>query len=206
MAHPVMTQRVAGVRRFGDQAAARATGLGAIWLLTTPLVLRAQEEGGSAIFSLNLGLVIWTWILFLLTLGILAWKVFPAISGGLEERHAKIQGAIDDARKMREDAEAVLAKQQAAFEEARRGAQDMLDKARSAADGLKKEILAEARAQQAALLDEARREIDLERDKLREDIRREAVDIALAASERLIRVRLDSEENRRLVNEFVSEL
>ncbi len=51
MAHPVMTRRVAGVRRFGDQAAARATGLGAIWLLTTPLVLRAQEEGGSTMSS-----------------------------------------------------------------------------------------------------------------------------------------------------------
>ena len=206
MTHPVMTHAARAIGRFGGGAIARTTGLGVIWLLTTPLVLLAQEDGGSGIFSLNLGLVIWTWILFGLTLGILAWKVFPAISGGLEERHAKIQGAIDDARKVREDAEALLQKQQAAVEEARRESQQMLDKARSAADGLKKEILEEARAQQAAMLDDARREIDLERDKLREEIRREAVDIALAASERLIRARLDADENRRLVHEFMSEL
>ncbi len=176
-------------------------------LAVAPWILRAQEEGGgSPIFTIDPGLVIWTWILFLLTLGILAWKVFPAISGGLEERHAKIQGAIDEARVAREEAEALLAKQEAALDEARSESQAILDKARGAADGLKKEILEEARAQQAAMLEDARREIDLERDKLREDIRREAVDIALAASERLMRTRLDAEENRRLVGEFVSEL
>lgn len=206
MNHPGMTHPLRAFRRFADPTTARATGLGAIWLLTAPLVLQAQEDGGSGIFSLNAGLVVWTWVLFLFTLAILAWKVFPAISGGLEERHAKIQGAIDDARKAREDAEALLAKQQAAVDEARRESQEMLDKARGAADGLKKEILEEARAQQSAMLDDARREIDLERDKLREDIRREAVDIALAASERLMRTQLDAEENRRLVHEFVSEL
>lgn len=206
MNHLGMTHLARAVGRLRDRPTARATGLGVVWLLATPFILGAQEAGGSGIFSLNLGLVVWTWVLFLLTMLILVWKVFPAISGGLEERHAKIQGAIDDARKAREEAEALLAKQQAAAEEARRQSQEMLDTARSAAGGLKKEILEEARAQQAAMLEDARREIDLERDKLREDIRREAVDIALAASERLIRVRLDADENRRLVSEFMSEM
>ena len=176
-------------------------------LAVAPVLLRAQEEGGgSPIFTIDPGLVIWTWILFLITLGILAWKVFPAISGGLEERHAKIQGAIDDARKAREDAESMRAEHQAALEAARRESQETIEKARGAAEGLKKEILAEAKAQQVAILDDAKREIEIERDKLRQDIRKEAVDIALAASEKLIRTRLDAEENRRLVGEFVSEL
>ena len=175
--------------------------------ITAPIILVAQEhhEETTGIFSLNLGLVVWTWVLFLLTLGILAWKVFPVISGGLEDRHAKIQGAIDEARTAREEAAALLEKQRAALEEARSESKDILEKARNAADGLKKEILEDAKTQQTALLDDARREINLEREKLREDIRQEAVDIALAASERLIRARLDVDENRRLVNDFMSE-
>jgi len=174
------------------------------------MVLRAQEHaeeaGGSAIFAVNPGLIIWTWVLFLLTLGILAWKVFPAISGGLEERHRKIQASIDEALQAREDAKAMITEQKSALEEARREAQGMIDQARSAADGTRKEILAEAKVQQEALLADARREIDQERDRLREDVRRDAVEISLAAAERLMRAKLDSEENRRLVEELVAEI
>ena len=193
----------------GRPTMAGRIGLATIWLAATPLALVAQEhseEASGGIFSLNLGLVVWTWILFLATLGVLVWKVFPAISGGLEERHQKIQGAIDEAHKAREDAEALRAEREAALAAARRDAQEVVEKARAAAEGLRKEILAEAKAQQVALLEDARREIGRERDQLREDIRKEAVDIALAASERLMRTRLDAEENRRLVTQFVSDL
>jgi F-type H+-transporting ATPase subunit b len=164
------------------------------------------EGGGGGIFSLNVGLIFWTWVLFLFTLGILAWKVFPVISGGLEERHAKIQGAIDDARRAREDSEAMRAEQEQALAAARSESQELIEKARAAAEGVKKEILAEARVQQEALLADARAEMQLERRRLREDIRREAVEISLSVAERLIRTRLDGEENRRLVTEYLAEL
>jgi len=187
------------------------SALAASALLALPGLARAQEHageavGGGGIFSLNLGLVLWTWILFLVTLGILVWKVFPAISGGLEERHRKIQGAIDEARAAREEAQALRVEQQKALEAARDEAQAMIEKARAAAENVKKELLAEAKRGQEALLADAHREIEQERLKLREEIRRDAVDISLAAAERLIRKRLDADENRRLVEQFLSEL
>ncbi|MCG8468551.1 MAG: F0F1 ATP synthase subunit B [Gemmatimonadetes bacterium] len=166
----------------------------------------AEGGGGGGLFSVNVGLIVWTWVLFLITLGILVWKVFPAISGGLEARHAKIQGAIDDARKAREDAEAMRAEHEAALAQARAESKEIIENARGAADGLKRDMLDEAKAQQTAILEDAKREIQGEREQLREEIRREAVDIALAASERLMRTRLDADENRRLVGEFVSEI
>lgn len=188
-----------------------ALALGLSTLAVCPVVVRAQEQleesgGGSALFSLNVGLMFWTWVLFLLTMGILGWKVFPAISGGLEERHAKIQGAIDEAHQARDDAKSMLAERRSALEDARSQAKEMLDKARAAAEGTRKDILADAKAQQEAFLADARRELDQERDRLREDLRRETVDISLAVAERLMRTRLDAEENRRLVEEFVAEL
>ncbi len=189
--------RLSRIGRIGPVALALAAA--------SPTTLLAQE-GGSALFSVNLGLVIWTWVLFLLTLGILAWKVFPFISGSLEERQQKIQDSIDEARQARDEAQKMRQEQEAALERARREAQELVEKARAAGDGLKKEILAAAKVQQAAMLADARRELDAEREQLREDVRREAVEISLAAAERLIRARLDSDENRRLVGEYVSEL
>ena len=166
----------------------------------------AEEAAGGGIFSLNLGLVVWTWVLFLFTLLILVWKVFPAISGGLEERHARIQGAIDEARRARDEAQALRVEQQKALEAARDEAQAMIDKARAAAENVKKELLAETKQQQVALLADARREIEQERQKLREEIRRDAVEISIAVAERLIRKRLDADENRRLVEQFLTEI
>ncbi|MGH7540912.1 MAG: F0F1 ATP synthase subunit B [Gemmatimonadota bacterium] len=188
--------------------AARTVGMAVAALAVAPALLAAQEgaEGGSPIFSVNLGLVIWTWILFLFTLGILAWKVFPFIAGGLEERQRRIQGAIDEAQAAREEAHALLAQQREALEAARREGHEVVEKARAAAEGVRKEILAEAKQQQLGLLADARREIEAERQQLREDVRREAVEIALAAAERLIRTRLDADENRRLVRDFMAEL
>ena len=182
----------------------RSAGVAGCWALVAPPGLAAQAETG--IFSLNVGLFVWTLLLFVLTLVVLAKWVFPAIAGGLEQRHAKIQGAIDDALSARDEAKGLLTQQEAALEAARGEARELLEDARRHADGLRKEMLEEARVQQAQLLEDARREIGHERERLREEIRRDAVDLALAASERLIRARLDADENRRLVHDFVSEL
>lgn len=181
--------------------------LGAALLLAVPLVLGAQEEGGpSAIFSINVGLVIWTWVLFLLTLGVLAWKVFPYIAGGLEERQRRIQEAIDEARRHREEAKRHREEQRRELEAARRQAQGLLEEARQAGERLREEILAEARREHEQILDRARRELERQREELSEELRREVVEISLAAAERLLRTRLDSEENRRLVREYVKEV
>ena len=183
----------------------RALAGGVAVLVAIPSALVAQE-GGAAIMSLNIGLVIWTWVLFLLTLGILAWKVFPFIAGGLEERQRKIQESIDEARRSRDEARSLLDDQNRTLETARREAQELIEKGRAMAESLKKDILAEAKEQQSAMLADARREMEMEREQLREDLRRETVEIALSAAERLIRSRLDSDDNRRLVEEYVSEL
>jgi len=185
----------------------RAAGLAGLALVASPaLVAAAQESGGSPLFSINLGLAIWTWVLFLLTLGVLAWKVFPFIAGGLEERNRKIQEAIDEARLGRKEAEELRDEQQALLNTARAEAQEMVDKGKATAESLKKEILAEARVQQEAMLEEARQEIRVERDQLVEEVRREAVEISVAAAEKLLRKHLDAEENQRLVREYLKEL
>lgn len=175
-------------------------------LLLLPTVLVAQEGVGARIFSLDAGLIIWTWFLFLLTLGVLAWKVFPWIAGGLEERHAKIQGAIEEARAQREEADRLLREQKEELAEARQQAQRIIEEGREAGERLRKEILEEARQQQEEMLARTRKEMEQERERMIDDLRRETVEISIAAAERVVRGRLDSEENRRLVRDYVSEL
>ena len=175
-------------------------------LIPAPLHGAAAEEAGNAIFSLNLGLVIWTWVLFLLTLGILAWKVFPLIAGGLEERQRKIQEAIDTAREDREEARRLVEEQTRELARARQEAQHLLDETREAAGRLRQELVADAEAEKAEILERTRREMERERERVLEQLREETVEISLAAAERLIKARLDSEDNRRLVREYIGSL
>ncbi len=207
-----------GVRRWGGQPKAllaagggllAAAILGAILgaLLPTPAYgAMVQEAGSGAIFSLNFGLVIWTWVLFLLTLGILAWKVFPLISGGLEERQRKIQGAIDSAREDREEARRLVEEQTRELQLARQEAQGLLDETREAAGRLRQELVTDAEAEKAQILERARREMDRERERVLEQLRKETVEISLAAAERLIKARLDTEGNRSLVRDYIERL
>lgn len=175
-------------------------------LMPTPLYGAVAEEAGGAIFSLNIGLVIWTWVLFLLTLWILAWKVFPLIAGGLEERQRKIQQAIDTAREDREEARHLVEEQTRELSRARQEAQRLLDETREAAGRLRQELVVAAEAEKSDILERARREMDRERQRVLEQLREETVDISLAAAERLIKARLDSEGNRRLVREYIGSL
>jgi F-type H+-transporting ATPase subunit b len=175
-------------------------------LMPKPLYGAVAQEAGGAIFSLNIGLVIWTWVLFLLTLGILAWKVFPLIAGGLEERQRKIQEAIDSAREDREEARRLIEEQTRELSRARQEAQRLLDETREAAGRLRQELVAGAEAEKVDILERARREMDRERQRVLEQLREETVDISLAAAERLIKARLDSEGDRRLVREYIGSL
>lgn len=175
-------------------------------LMPTPLYGAVAEEAGGAIFSLNIGLVIWTWVLFLLTLWILAWKVFPLIAGGLEERQRKIQQAIDTAREDREEARHLVEEQTRELSRARQEAQRLLDETREAAGRLRQELVVAAEAEKSDILERARREMDRERQRVLEQLREETVDISLAAAERLIKARLDSEGDRRLVREYIGSL
>lgn len=175
-------------------------------LTAAPSGALSAQEGGSAIFSLDLGLAIWTVVLFLLTLAVLAKWVFPMIAGGLEERRARIEGAIEEAREEREEARRLLEQQKEQLAEARREAQDIIEEGREAGEHLRQEILEEAREEQEKMVQRARRDIEREREQLMDEVRREAVDVAIKAAERLMGERLDRERDRELVRDYVSEI
>lgn len=188
----------------------RSTGRGLVLGLTAVLVvpglLVAAQDGGTSVFSVDFGLVFWTWILFLLTLGVLSWKAFPAISKGLEARRERIEEEIASARRDREEARRLLDEHQRQLDEARLEAKGILQEGREAGERLREEILADARKEHEQLLEKARKEMDREREELVAAVRRDAVELAIAAAERLVSERLDDEANRKLVRDYLSEI
>ncbi len=167
-----------------------------------------QEGGGESfpLFSLNTGVVIWTLIIFLglvLVLGKYAWK---PILGALEARERRIQEILDAAARDRMEAEKALEEHRLQLAQGRQQAQQLLAEGRQAAERVRQEMLETARRQQEELLARARDDIHREQDAAIEQIRREAVDLSLAAASKLVEKRLDAAEDRRLVQEYLSRL
>ena len=157
-------------------------------------------------FDINLGLTVWTTIVFLALLGIL-WKfAWGPVLGAVEAREARIQGALDQAANEREAAEQLLAEHREQMADARRQAQQLIAEGREAGDRLRQEIEERARNEGRVLIERARETIEREREAAVEMLRRESVELALAAAARLMGEHLDEAADRELVTGYLDKL
>lgn len=183
----------------------RVPALAGLCVLASAGPAWAQEAGG-AVFSPHAGLVVWTWVVFLLLLFLLGKTAWKPLLRVLEQREKRIQDTLDEARSRSQEAARLLEEHKQILADSHRQAQEIVAQGRKAAERLKEELLDEARREQEQILARARDEIERERERAVEALRREAVDLSLAATARLLRREVDSAENRRLVEEFLGEI
>jgi F-type H+-transporting ATPase subunit b len=166
----------------------------------------AAEEAPKGPFALTPGVSLWTLVIFLLLLFILAKTAWPAILKAVEERERKIQAQLDDAAKANAEAQRVLSVYQQQLAAAREEAGAIVAAGRQAGERLREDLVAKGRAEQEELLVRARREIGLEKDKALGELRREAVELSIAAASKVIERNLDNATDRRLVQDYLDHL
>jgi F-type H+-transporting ATPase subunit b len=164
------------------------------------------EGGGFTPFSINTGLIFWTILVFAILL-VLLWRFgWPAILQSVEERERRIQQQLDEAERARAESALLLEEHKRMLATARTEAQETIAKAKAVADKERETLLAAARQEYEQLLARARTDITAEKEKAILELRREAVDLSIAAASKLIEARLDTEANRRLVSEYLATL
>ncbi len=170
--------------------------------------LLLQEEGPlwDTLFAVDSGLAVWTVLTFLTLLAVLTRFAWKPLMAALDAREKSIQSDIDEAKRQRDEAEALIVQYREQLAQARRQAQALVAEGREAADQLRSELEAKAREESRAILANARREIARERDAAIDAVRREAVEVAMAAASRLLDERLDSDSDRRLVTDYIDDL
>lgn len=172
----------------------------------TPLVAQhgGEEQGG--LLTLNPGLSFWTIVIFLLVLGVLSWKAYPAILGAVEAREKHIADLTEGAERDRAEAAALLEEHRKMVEDTRAQVQKALSEASGTAEARAAEIVADATRRSEERIARADAEIAAERAATLEAVRRDAVDVAIKAAERLVRKNMDSDDNRRLVQDYLAQL
>ena len=165
-----------------------------------------EEEGGSFLVSPELGLMVWTLLLFGATLIILNKLVFPRISEALDKRSKAIQDSIDHAERTKREADELLEEYRARLREAREQSEDIVVRARKAADSLADQAKADASKQREELLAAARRDIEAETRRALDEIRKEVADLTVIATEKVTRKSLTPDDHRRLIEDALREV
>lgn len=172
------------------------------------LALAAAEgaEGAASPFTMEPGLIIWTWVVFIALFLLLRRFAWPAILKTTEEREQRIRGQLDEAERLNTEAKAALEEHRALLAGARQESHQVMQDAKSAAGKEREVLLARTREEQEQLLERAKKEIVAERERALAELRREAVDLSLAAASKLIGARLDAAGDRKLVEEYLASL
>jgi len=176
-------------------------------LALSPVALFAQEGSGTRTFMKpDTGLMVWTLVIFVLLMFVLSRYAFGPITAAVEAREKALEDAIEGAKRDRDAAAKLLQEHQAAIDAARGEAQKIIADGRAVGEKMRADMLEQTRKEQQDMLERARREIESEKDKAIMQLRREAVDLALAGACKVIEQNLESQKNRQLVESYLSSI
>ena len=162
------------------------------------------EPANTNLLDPNYGLMAWTLFVFVGLFLILKFFAFGPILKSVEAREQALEDAINAAKRDREEAAKLLAEHRANLDASRGEAQKIIADARIAAERVRSELVEQAHAEQAAMLARARQEIESEKTRAIAELRREAVDLAIAGASKVIEKNLDQDSNRKLVESFLA--
>jgi F-type H+-transporting ATPase subunit b len=175
--------------------------------IVTPLAqTTTQDQSSNFLVSPDVGLMIWTLIAFLAALFILRKWAWPAITAALDKRQHAIEESIEAAEGARAEAAELLEEYRARLREARAQSEEIVARARKAAEAHERESIEDARRKREELLEQTRRDIEAETRRAIQEIRAEVADLTILATEKVTRKSLTEDDQKRLVEEALGEL
>lgn len=157
-------------------------------------------------FEINPGLILWTILTFLVVLAILRWAAWKPLVGALAAREEKIRGALDQAEQARHQAQTLLDEHRKQIAAAEEQVQRILSEGRALADRQKAEMTEKAASTARHMLEQAKEEIQREKDAALLQLRSEVADLAIGAAGKILDKNLDTPAQRSLVDAAIREI
>jgi F-type H+-transporting ATPase subunit b len=167
-----------------------------------------EEPKAGVVATLDQGVVpsIVAIVVFAIVFAILAAKVWPTISKGLEDRASKIREEIAAAEAARKQAKEALEQYERSLAQARAEAQKMLEQARAQQLALANDLKAKAEAELGQLRERARKDIEAAKRAAVSEIYDKAADAATMMASKILQREVSAADQRRIMLEAVSEL
>ena len=160
----------------------------------------------STLITPTTGLMIWTLVTFVIVLIVLKRYAFGPIQQMLDARRQAIVADLDSAESARTEAQETLAEYRQQLAEARKEAGKIVEEARRVGDERRTAAVAELEAEKARLMKQTQEEIRAETRQALNAIKQQVATLAVAATEKVVRARLDEAEQRRLIDEALADV
>lgn len=160
---------------------------------------------GFASLGINLPLLVVFIINFIILFVLLRIFLYKPVLKMLDEREKRTKEGMELAEATKREYEQAKGEVQKQIEKGRQEGQAIISQAMQVGERLKEESRQEATKQAEMIVDRTRAELEAERDKIIENLRREFVDISIAAAEKVIKETLDKEKHRKLIEETLQE-
>ncbi|MGA0255822.1 MAG: F0F1 ATP synthase subunit B [Rhodothermales bacterium] len=160
----------------------------------------------ASLLAPDLGLIVWIGITFGILLILLRKLAWGPITSALAQREATISESMEQAEKALAEAKQLQADNTKARREAEAQAQAILREAREEAERMRSEEVDKTRAQIQHLQESAQAEIEREKQSALDSLRTEVADLAVQAAEKILRENLDADRQKKIVNDFLSDL
>ena len=162
--------------------------------------------GTNPLISVTPGLMIWTIVCFLITLFVLKRYAFGPIQQMIDTRRERIQQAIDEADRAREEARELLEEHRKLIGQARSDAEGILAEARKVGEAQRDRVRAETEEDRQRRLEETRKQIEQATQQALGQIREEVGKLSLLAAEKITRKSLTGADQSRLIDEALAEI
>ena len=160
----------------------------------------------SPLIKVTPGLMIWTLVCFAITFFVLRKYAFGPIQGVIDERRERIRRTLEEADNARDEARRLLEEHRALVAQARGDAESILAEARRVADAQRDRVREETEADRQRRLEETKRQIEAETQRALGLIRTEVAELTLIATTKVTGKVLDSDDQRRLIEDAIGEL
>jgi F-type H+-transporting ATPase subunit b len=148
--------------------------------------------------------IIWTVIAFVIAFFILTKFAFPAVKKGIQAREDKIRGDLERAEQARNEAEATLAQYQKQVAEARGEATRIIEEARQAAEGVRRDLIARAEADAAEVRQRAQEDSQLASSRAMSELQTQVASLSVDLAEKIVEHNLDRDTQMDLIENYIN--
>lgn len=143
---------------------------------------------------------------FLIVYAILHKFVFTSLGKAISERQQTIDEGLENAQKVKVELSNAEAKAQDIIKEAKKEGNEVIKKYQDDASKVAEKIKLDAQNEVEDMYKKSKEQIEVEKAKMVEGIKDETANLAIMASEQILKKKLSKDEDKKLIEDFLAQI